>query len=166
MRYALLFMLLTISVIGFAEENQQGCPYHQSHQASGLNDRGDQVMGFSKEKTTHHFLLLKDGGTILVEAKDPQDQQTIGLIRRHMTYVAEAFAEGNFDMPHAIHLQVPPGAEIMKESKDKISYQYQETEKGGSVLIRTNDSEALSAVHEFLDFQIKEHKTGDPLTVQ
>ena len=29
---------------------------------AGVNARGDQGMGFSHEKTTHHFHLLVDGG--------------------------------------------------------------------------------------------------------
>jgi hypothetical protein len=31
------------------------------------------------------------------------------------------------------------------------------------VRIVTHDSEALKAVHEFLAFQIKDHRTGDPV---
>jgi len=30
----------------------------------GVNHRGDQVMGFSREKTTDHFRLYPDGGAI------------------------------------------------------------------------------------------------------
>jgi len=33
------------------------------------------------------------------------------------------------------------------------------------VRITTRDGEALAAVHEFLRYQIREHHTGDPLTV-
>ncbi len=33
----------------------------------------------------------------------------------------------------------------------------------GVVTIRTADSQALAAVHEFLRFQIRDHRTGDPL---
>jgi hypothetical protein len=43
---------------------------------------------------------------------------------------------------------------------------YVETANGGRVDIVTSDSEALVAVHAFLKFQIAEHKTGDPTTVQ
>jgi len=34
------------------------------------------------------------------------------------------------------------------------------------VNIITTDSQAVAAVHEFLMFQIKEHKTGDSIAVQ
>jgi hypothetical protein len=51
----------------------------------------------------------------------------------------------------------------MEQLKGKISFAYEETERGGRVRISTADREALAAVHEFLRFQIKDHQTGDPL---
>jgi len=36
--------------------------------------RGERVMGFSHEKTTHHFLLYPDGGEINVGATDSADK--------------------------------------------------------------------------------------------
>jgi hypothetical protein len=39
-----------------------------------------------------------------------------------------------------------------------------ETPKGGRVNIVTTDAAALGAVHEFLKYQIVEHKTGDSTT--
>jgi hypothetical protein len=42
---------------------------------------------------------------------------------------------------------------------------YLETPGGGRVDIVTTDREALSALHEFLRYQIAEHRTADPLTV-
>jgi hypothetical protein len=36
---------------------------------------------------------------------------------------------------------------------------------GGRIRIATESREALAAVHDFLRFQIKDHQTGDPLTV-
>ena len=44
--------------------------------------------------------------------------------------------------------------------------EYVETAKGGRVDIVTSDPAALAAVHQFLKFQIAEHKTGDPLTAR
>ena len=38
-----------------------------------MNKRGDKHMGFDHLKTTHHFLLSKDGGAIQVAANDPKD---------------------------------------------------------------------------------------------
>lgn len=43
--------------------------FSQDHQAT-VNAHGDHVMGFSHEKTTHHFELNYDGGVIDVRAND------------------------------------------------------------------------------------------------
>jgi len=59
-----------------------------------------------------------------------------------------------------------PGAKTMMERKGAIRYQYVETAKGGRVDIVTSDPATLAAVHQFLKFQIAEHKTGDPTTVR
>ena len=48
----------------------------------------------------------------------------------------------------------------------EIRYEYEETERGARVRITTANVEALSAVHEFLRFQIEDHETGDPTEVR
>ena len=49
----------------------------------------------------------------------------------------------------------------MEQLKEKIRYSYEDTTKGGRVLLTTSDPEALKAIHEFMRFQIVEHRTGD-----
>ena len=63
-----------------------------------------------------------------------------------------------------IHDRVPPGVPVMKAKRKAITYTYQETERGGRVRIKTTDPDALQAIHEFLRFQIEDHRTGDPGT--
>lgn len=135
----------------------------QSHDGhlDGVNRRGDTAMGFSHAKTTHHFLLKNDGGVIRVEANDPNDGASRDQIRRHLKHIAKKFSEGDFAAPMFIHAQTPPGVVAMQRLKAEIKYEFEELERGGHVRISTNDSEALKAIHEFLRFQIKDHKTGD-----
>lgn len=128
-----------------------------------MNERGDQGMGFSQEKTTHHFLLKPDGGVIAVSANDPEDTQSRDQIRMHLAHIARAFGEGKFDIPMFVHDQTPPGVPVMISKKDRISYRYEPAEAGGEVVISTSDPEALSAIYDFLRFQIREHDTGDDL---
>jgi hypothetical protein len=59
-----------------------------------------------------------------------------------------------------------PGSKVMAEKKAAIHYSYVETPNGGRLDIVTKDKAALAAVHEFLKFQINEHKTGDPLVAK
>ena len=142
-------------------------PTQESHQhAMDMQHRGDEGMGFSQVKTTHHFILAKDGGVISVEANDAKDTASRDQVRMHLAHIAKMFAEGNFDIPMFVHDQVPPGVPVMKSKKDQIHYRFEESKLGGRVVITSSDLEALTAVHDFLSFQIREHKTGDSLTVQ
>jgi hypothetical protein len=130
-----------------------------------MNRRGALVMGFSHEKAVHHFRLHPDGGAIEVAANDAADTMTAAVIRKHLTHIAAMFADGNFNAPFLIHRQDPPGADMMSKLKSRISYTFEAMPSGGRVRIATVDGDAVRAVHEFLRFQITEHKTGDPLRV-
>ena len=118
-------------------------------------------MGFSHEKTTHHFLLFKDGGAIEVNANDPKDTASRDEIRQHLSHITQMFAAGNFNVPMLIHGTTPPGVPTMKELRDQIHYVFQETDSGARIRISTTNPQALKAVHDFLRFQITEHETGD-----
>lgn len=143
-----------------------GCAHHASSHAEAVETRGDQGMGFSHEATTHHFRLLADGGAIEVQANDAADTASRDMIRQHLRMIAGRFSAGDFDLPMFIHGQTPPGVPVMKEKKDKITYGYEELPAGARVRIKTADPDALSAVHDFLKFQIQDHRTGDPTTVE
>jgi hypothetical protein len=139
------------------------CPMMNNHAA--MNARGDKAMGFSQEKTTHHFRLTEDGGTIEVSANDPADETSLGQIRSHLGHIAKMFENGNFDVPMFVHGKNPDGVEVMKQQKTNITYSYKETKDGGLVRIRTHNAKALQAVHEFLRFQAREHQTDDSTDV-
>jgi hypothetical protein len=138
----------------------------QQHDSTATNDRGAHVMGFDQSKTTHHFTLTKTGGVIQVQANDPSDTTSRDHIRMHLEHISKAFAQGDFTDPHEVHAETPPGVPEMKSRKDKISYQYESIAKGAKVIITTQDPKALEAVHDYLRYQIREHKTGDPLDLQ
>ena len=143
-----------------SKSDQKTDQHHDSHR-DGVNRRGDQVMGFSHAKTTHHFLLKTDGGAIQVEANDAGDIASRDQIRQHLKHIAKKFAAGDFAAPMFIHAQTPPGAPVMQSLKAEIKYEFEELERGGRVRISTAIPEAIKAIHEFLRFQIKDHQTGD-----
>jgi hypothetical protein len=140
-------------------------PTNEQKRIEGVNDRGALGMGFSQKATTHHFLLRPQGGFIQVEANVLTDVVDRDEIRRHLAHIAKAFGNGNFDIPMFVHAVTPPGVPAMKRLKGQIDYSFEETPNGGRVKIQTSDAEALDAVHEFLRFQIQDHKTGDPLEI-
>ena len=122
-------------------------------------------MGFSHEKTTHHFLLRDDGGLIEVRANDTKDTESVDQIRSHLRHISEMFASGDFSAPMLVHSQNPPGAAAMKRLKKEIRYQFEDIDGGARVRITTASPEAIKAIHQFLRFQITDHQTGDPLNL-
>ena len=136
------------------------------HDDSGMNGRGDHIMGFDQDKTTHHFVLTKTGGIIQVTANDSSDAASRDHIRMHLQHISKAFSGGDFTDPDEVHAETPPGVPVMKARKDKLSYRYESIANGGRVLITTEDSHALEAVHEYLQYQIREHKTGDSIAAK
>jgi len=123
-------------------------------------------MGFSHEKTTHHFHLLADGGAIEIQSNEPTDSATKDAIRSHLAMIAVKFSRGDFAIPMFIHATVPPGVETMKLLKDKFTYEAENAENGAQLRITAHDARALAAVHSFLRFQIQDHRTGDSFAVQ
>jgi hypothetical protein len=119
------------------------------------------VMGFDLEKTTHHFYLYADGGAIDVSANDPSDDTNIKAARSHLPHIAKMFGEGDFSAPALVHATNVPGTADLARLKDRLTYRYEETPRGGRVNIVTSDADALAALHQFLRFQIADHKTGD-----
>ena len=134
--------------------------------ARGVQARGDRGMGLSHEKTTHHFRMTEEGGSIEVTAKDPSDAESRDQIRMHLAHIAKAFASGDFEIPMFVHDTVPPGVSTMKRRREAIEYRYEEIAGGARVRISTRDADALDAVHDFLRFQIADHETGDSTTVE
>ena len=144
---------------------------HEQHQAqmkkeADLKEHGRMAMGFDQDKATHHFTLTPKGGTIAVTANDPSDTATRDHIRTHLEEIATSFAKGDFEKPLMTHGEMPPGVTEMQRAKTDITYSYEQTDKGGIVHIVTSTDRAAKGVHEFLRYQIREHATGDPLTVQ
>ena len=119
-------------------------------------------MGFSHEKTTHHFMLTEDGGTIEVRANDVKDIASRDEIRGHFHRIAQMFAAGNFNVPMLVHARKDvPGTAVMSKLRDQLHWDLQETPRGARITITADNQPALNAVHEFLRFQIADHQTGD-----
>jgi hypothetical protein len=158
-RYSVLPLLTLFlgwySGFGLAQTGEE----HAHH--SDVNSRGDAVMGFSHEKTTHHFHLFSDGGSIEVTANDPADAATRDQIQMHLSHIARMFAEGDFQAPMLVHDKIPPGSPVLRRLKADVTYRFEKMERGARIRIATRDPEAVSAVHEFLRFQILDHQTGD-----
>jgi hypothetical protein len=138
---------------------------HEHHDHAAMNARGEKAMGFSQTETTHHFRLLPEGGYVQVQANSADDSSNRDHIRMHLQMQAKKFAAGDFGAPELTHDRVPPGVPEMQKLKLAISYQYEEIERGGRLRITSKDASAVAAIHQFLKFQIEDHKTGDSTEV-
>jgi hypothetical protein len=160
---ALLVLLLCLTLQAFGQEIQSSSG-HDHHSSGTVETRGNPAMGFSHEKTTHHFRLYPDGGAIEVTADDPNDNPDITAIRTHLKHIAEMFPADDFSAPMLIHNLVPPGVPELKLAKSAVLYRFEEIPSGAKVRIQTSDEKSLKAVYEFLRFQIADHHTGDITT--
>ena len=150
-------------VVGSLPRPALGLPQHDD---ADLNNRGDHVMGFDHDKTTHHFELTKTGGVIQVRANDAADSASRDHIRMHLQHISKSFAAGDFQDPMDVLAEEPPGVPMMRKMKSNITYRYESIDRGARVVIQTHDADALEAVHEYLQYEIREHKTGDSTEVK
>jgi hypothetical protein len=160
-------MIATLTVLGAAVARpavSAASGQHGQHAAG--QKHGDAPMGFDAKKTVHHFQLAEKGGSIEVSVKDPADVELRDRVQTHLRSIATQFGEGNFATPFAVHNENPAGVSALKQHAAEITYTFEPSNLGGRVAIVTQSREALAAVHAFLRYQIREHKTGDPLTVR
>ena len=139
--------------------SQQTTPAQDPH--AQMNQRGAHVMGFDQQATAHHFLLFEDGGAIDISVKNPNDAANRDAIRAHLPHIAQMFQAGDFEAPMLVHARAVPGTAVLTQLKSEVTYRFVETPAGGRVDIVTTNAGAIKALHEFLRFQIKDHKTGD-----
>jgi hypothetical protein len=89
----LLALVLPAALVAGTQQPDQHHTHQQDHQRmDGVNKRGDHAMGFSHEKTTHHFRLTGEGGAIEVTANDPNDAASQEQIRTHLS-ICKLFKE-------------------------------------------------------------------------
>ena len=172
MKKMVLVMVVLAGAALAQSDKDAGCPMHAEHmkaqhEHAGMQDRGaeEHGMGFSQEATTHHFRLTREGGVIEVTAKDAKDERSIAQVQMHIEHIAQAFAAGDFAIPHFVHDQEPPGVKVMQERKSELGYKAERLKNGARLVITAKSPETMKALHDFLRFQINEHETGDALEV-
>lgn len=124
-----------------------------------LQSRGHQAMGVDQYTSSHRFEPLPDGGRIILQ-RDSTDSAGTAQIRRHMKTIAAAFAQGNFALPGFVHEREVPGTLVMATHRSQITYTADTVPRGGQVRIRSNNPDAINAIHEFLAFQRRDHRSS------
>jgi hypothetical protein len=126
---------------------------------AGVQARGGVAMGVNQYTSRHVFEPLPDGGRIALQ-RDAADTDGAAQIRRHMHEIAGRFAAGDFTLPGFVHARTVPGTEIMAARRASIAYAVDTLPRGAALRIRTADSTAVRAIHEFLAFQRHDHHAG------
>jgi hypothetical protein len=160
MRHAVLATALALALAACSSREAPVAKPPTDSAFAEVQARGATVMGVDQYTSAHVFEDLPDGGRIVLERDDPVDSAGIATIRAHMRQVAADFTAGDFSKPFAVHAMVVPGTRTMAERRDRITYETTDRLKGAEVRIRSADTKAISAVHEFLAFQRSGHRAA------
>lgn len=123
-----------------------------------MDHRHGEMVGADPSALAHEFERTPDGGIIILERK-AGDTTTVENIRAHLDGIAAAFRKGDFSTPAFVHGMKADGTDVMARKASAITYAVEERANGSTLRIRTADAEALQAVHAFIDFQVREHRT-------
>ncbi len=122
-----------------------------------VQERGHTAMGVDQYTSFHRFESLPDGGRIALQ-RDSADSAGVAQIRKHMQTIASAFRQGDFSLPGFVHDREVPGTAVMTARQSHISYSADTLPGGGQLRLRSSDSTAVAAIHEFLAFQRHDHR--------
>ncbi len=125
---------------------------------AAIQERGKAVMGVDQYASQHRFTQLPEGGRITL-ALDPADTAGVTTIRTHMSDVARRFSQGDFALTSMVHAPVVPGTAEMAGGSDRIRYSVENVPGGATLWIQTRDPELVKAIHEFLEFQSRDHRS-------
>ncbi len=127
---------------------------------TAVQQRGERVMGVDQDAAKHVFEDLPDGGRVVLDWPTVTDTAEIRKIRGHMREIAADFTAGNFSKPFAVHAQTVPGTRTMTAKRAVIRYEAVDRAQGAEVRMRTTDSSAIQAIHDFLAFQRSDHRSA------
>ena len=128
-----------------------------SFNQTAMMERGNVEMGFNQTMIHHHFMSTTTGGEIMIMSTNPTDIKTINEIRSHVKEIQYEFSQGNFTKPFYIHAQIVPGTDIMTMKKSLIHYSIKDIDVGSILILTTNDTQLLSAIQQFMNFQSSQH---------
>jgi hypothetical protein len=139
---------------------------HASHMATmgdtqrqaEVSERGQDVMPFSLDATTHIFIENQAGGIQQVVAKNPSDATQVSFIREHLQEIRDQFLKGNFSAPSQIHGQNMPGLATLKAATaGQIMIDYKNIEGGAQLTYRSANADLILALHQWFDAQLSDH---------
>jgi hypothetical protein len=161
MRSMLVLMATTVLTLPSSVAAQAHDAHAHAHDDSAfraMQARGQGVMGVDQYTSVHRFDALADGGRIELQ-RDRDDSLGSAAIRTHLRTIARAFAAGDFTAPATVHVETVPGVPVMRARRAAIRYDVSDLPRGAVLRIRSADPVAVKAIHAFLAYQRREHRT-------
>ncbi|MFC9913979.1 aspartate carbamoyltransferase [Streptomyces sp. NPDC059862] len=137
--------------------SQQDPGDRQTDRQKVVAQRGQTVMPFDLEQTTHRFTPTATGGTQDVVADQRGDAEQVDLIRAHLRKEAQAFSQGDFSDPARIHGADMPGLAELQNGYDRFEVRYEERADGATLTYTTEDSALVDALHSWFEAQLGDH---------
>jgi hypothetical protein len=146
---------LALGIVALAAAEPDGLARRRAEVAR----RGEQVMGFDPDRTTHRFTPVATGGVETVTADDPGDTGEIARIRTHLEFERGRFESGDFDDPMAIHGHAMPGLDVLRTGAraGRLRVAYGEVAGGGRLAYASGDAEVVAAIHRWFEAQVADH---------
>jgi hypothetical protein len=142
---------------GCAARAEPAPPVASADRQAQVAERGQSVMPFDLDATTHHFTKTGSGGVQTVVADDPEDTSQVALIRQHLQQEADRFRRGDFTDPASIHGETMPGLAVLRDSPGKVTVEYATTGTGARITYTSNDTAVVAALHAWFDAQVGDH---------
>jgi hypothetical protein len=151
-------LALPSAVVAQGHDDHAHAPAPNDSAFRAMQARGQGVMGVDQYSSVHRFDPLATGGRIELQ-RDRDDSLGTATIRAHLRTIARAFAAGDFTAPATVHLETVPGVPVMRARRAAIRYVVSDLPRGAELRIRSADPVAVDAIHDFLAYQRREHRT-------
>jgi hypothetical protein len=128
-----------------------------SDRQAAVRARGQQVMPFELNRTTHTFAKTAAGGIESVTVKNAADRAQLPLIREHLRKEERLFSRGDFRDPMATHGMAMPGLDTLRAHASQINITYRPLAQGAQLRYTTTDQNTRNALHDWFDAQLMDH---------
>jgi len=128
-----------------------------SDRQAAVAKRGQEVMPFDLDATTHRFEPTGNGLIETVIADDPTDGTQVGLVQQHLTHEADRFRQGDYADPAAIHGDDMPGLRQLEAGADAITVSYTPRRDGATLTFTSRDPALVDALHRWGQAQTSDH---------
>jgi hypothetical protein len=112
-----------------------------------VRERGQTVMPFDLDRTTHVFRKTTTGGIQQVLADNPADRRSIRIVREHLRREQAKFRRGDYQDPMAIHGMTMPGIDELRRGAAAIDVDYRFLPAGAELRFTTTDPGLRKALH-------------------